>query len=75
MVDAENQLEAARTRCEIQLIHADALEWLRSQPADSVDLIFGGPPYAMKGARYGTSSKRWPTGSTGWPTVRLLRTA
>lgn len=28
-----------------QLIHADCLDWMRQQPGDSVDLVFGSPPY------------------------------
>ena len=44
----------------VTLTRADSLEWMQSQPADSVDLVFGSPPYAGKGERYGGNSKRWP---------------
>jgi site-specific DNA-methyltransferase (adenine-specific) len=27
------------------LLQADSLEWMKSQPTDSVDLVFGSPPY------------------------------
>jgi DNA modification methylase len=27
------------------IVKADAIEFLRSQPADSIDLVFGSPPY------------------------------
>lgn len=29
------------------IIQADAIDFLRAQPADSLDLVFGSPPYAM----------------------------
>lgn len=29
----------------IEVIHGDCLEWLRGQPDDSVDMVFGSPPY------------------------------
>jgi hypothetical protein len=29
----------------LELVHGDCLEWLRSRPDDSVDLVFGSPPY------------------------------
>lgn len=28
-----------------QIINADCLDWMREQPSDSVDLVFGSPPY------------------------------
>ncbi len=31
---------------------ADSIEWLKAQPSNSVDLIIGSPPYALKTARY-----------------------
>lgn len=41
----------------VQLIHADCLEHMRSMPAQSVDLVFGSPPY--EDARtYGIDFKR-----------------
>jgi site-specific DNA-methyltransferase (cytosine-N4-specific) len=35
-----------------ELVEADCLEWLRARPTDSVDFVFGSPPYAGKGERY-----------------------
>lgn len=29
----------------VSLVTSDCLQWLRSQPSDSVDLVFGSPPY------------------------------
>ena len=40
---------------------ADCMDWLRDHPAQSVDLVFGSPPYAEKGERYGTGSRKWST--------------
>jgi DNA modification methylase len=40
---------------------ADCVEWLNALPDDSVDLIFGSPPYAEKGERYIGGRKTWPT--------------
>lgn len=36
-----------------KLICADCVEWMRAQPADSVDLVFGSPPYEAQ-RTYGT---------------------
>jgi site-specific DNA-methyltransferase (adenine-specific) len=43
------------------LIKGDCLEVMKSRPDDCVDLIFGSPPYATKGARYDGLAKSWPT--------------
>lgn len=29
----------------VKIVHADCLEWMKSQPDNSVDLVFGSPPY------------------------------
>lgn len=55
----------------VRLIHADALDALKEMPDKSVDLVFGSPPYAMKGERYGQTgeavSHKWGTGEwTDW---------
>lgn len=33
------------TRVVSKLINADCLAWMRAQPDNSVDLVFGSPPY------------------------------
>jgi len=43
-----------------EIIHADAIEWLKSRDDASVDMVIGSPSYALKGERYGPSSKKWP---------------
>jgi hypothetical protein len=43
------------------LIKGDCLEVMKSKPDNCVDLIFGSPPYATKGARYDGLAKSWPT--------------
>ena len=36
----------------MNLIRADCLEWMRKQPDNSLDFVFGSPPYPEKGLRY-----------------------
>jgi hypothetical protein len=54
----------------IQIIHADCLEWMRSQPDNSVDLVFGSPPY--EAARtYGIDFKLQGQDWVDWMVVRM----
>lgn len=39
--------------------HVDASEWLVNRPDDSVDLVLGSPPYALKGERYVGKPTKW----------------
>lgn len=40
----------------------DSLSYLKNEPDNSVDFIFGSPPYAEKGERYiGGKPTKWPT--------------
>jgi DNA modification methylase len=39
----------------------DCLKWLRQQPDDFVDSVFGSPPYPEKGERYEGKSQKWKT--------------
>ena len=49
----EEVMNSATGCCDAgQVIQADCLEWLARQPDDSFGLVFGSPPYAMKGDRY-----------------------
>lgn len=41
------------------IVTAESLAYLRSQNANSADLIIGSPPYALKGARYEGHRRRW----------------
>ena len=41
-------------------LQADVTEWLKRKELPIVDLVFGSPPYAEKGERYGFGGK-WPT--------------
>jgi site-specific DNA-methyltransferase (adenine-specific) len=43
----------------IEIVQAECLQWMKERPSDSVDLILGSPPYALKGERYGTGEE-WP---------------
>lgn len=43
-----------------ELIQADCLAWMFDEHEDSVDMVFGSPPYATKGKRYSGSSQSWP---------------
>jgi site-specific DNA-methyltransferase (cytosine-N4-specific) len=45
----------------MNLVTMDCLDWLRTQPDASVDFVFGSPPYAEKGERYGGKTRKWPT--------------
>lgn len=42
---------------------ADALEFAKALPENSVDFVFGSPPYPMKGERYGEGSRKWTNDS------------
>jgi DNA modification methylase len=44
-----------------EVIHADCLDWMNSQPADRFQFAFGSPPYAEKGERYIGGRQKWPT--------------
>lgn len=44
-----------------QVLAADCLAWMRDQPDDSFDLVFGSPPYAEKGQRYIGGARKWDT--------------
>src|SRR4051812_27753050 len=46
--------------CDVKCM--DALEWLRSRPSRSIDLLIGSPPYVLKGNRYGFK-KKWDLAS------------
>jgi site-specific DNA-methyltransferase (adenine-specific)/site-specific DNA-methyltransferase (cytosine-N4-specific) len=51
----------------MKFVRANCLKWMGKQPDDCVDLVFGSPPYAEKGERYGGDSKTWPTDKwTNW---------
>ena len=36
----------------MKVVQTDCLEWMKQQPDDRVNLVFGSPPYAEKGRRY-----------------------
>jgi site-specific DNA-methyltransferase (adenine-specific) len=51
----DNSGTVGATSCDI--VQADCIEFLRAQPADSVDLVFGSPPY-MDARTYGIDAVR-----------------
>lgn len=57
-------------RMKTQLHNADCLDWLRDQADDSVDLVFGSPPY--EAARtYGIDFKLRGQDWVDWMVVRM----
>ena len=43
------------------IVCADAIDFFRAQPPDTIDLVIGSPPYSSKGERYGSGAKHWKT--------------
>src|SRR5574343_1677405 len=53
------------------IVHADCLEWMRSQPDKSVDLTFGSPPYEAArtyGIGFNLKGQRW----VDWMVERMV---
>ena len=54
-----------------EIYHADCLEWMRTQPDNSVDLVFGSPPYEAArtyGIDFSLKGQDW----VDWMAVRIV---
>lgn len=54
----------------MEIHHADCLEWMRSRDADSVDLVFGSPPYE-KARTYGIDYRLAGQAWVDWMAERI----
>lgn len=55
----------------VSIIHSDCLDWMRAQPDDSVDLIFGSPPY-QAARTYGIDFKLTGQDWVDWMFERMV---
>lgn len=59
------------TRKQTAIVHADCLTWMRSQPDNSIDLVFGSPPYEAArtyGIGFALTGQDW----VDWMKERML---
>ena len=68
ILEQENYM--SRTEPTYELHQQDCLEWMRTQPADSLDTIIFSPPYNKKGFRGGvrTSTSLWKKANIDYAT-------